>query len=79
MPMTNTPEVLTECTADLAFMLMLNAFRRGYEYDAIMRQGWRIHYGLGDDGSAPSTARPSASSATAASARPWPAAPAASA
>lgn len=48
MPMTNTPEVLTECTADLAFMLMLNAFRRGYEYDAIMRQGWRIHYGLGE-------------------------------
>ena len=46
--MTNTPDVLTECTADLAFMLMLNAFRRGYEYDHIMRQGWRIHYGLGE-------------------------------
>ncbi len=48
LPMTNTPDVLTECTADLAFMLMLNAFRRGYEYDRIMRAGWRIHYGLGE-------------------------------
>lgn len=48
MPMTNTPDVLTECTADLAFMLMLNAFRRGYEYDHVMRQGWRVHYGLGE-------------------------------
>lgn len=48
LPMTNTPDVLTECTADLAFMLLLNAFRRGYEYDRIMRAGWRIHYGLGE-------------------------------
>ena len=48
LAMTNTPDVLTECTADLAFMLLLNAFRRGYEYDRIMRAGWRIQYGLGE-------------------------------
>jgi hydroxypyruvate reductase len=29
-------------------MLLLNAFRRAYEYDHIMRQGWRVHYGLGE-------------------------------
>jgi lactate dehydrogenase-like 2-hydroxyacid dehydrogenase len=34
---TNTPDVLTDCTADLAFMLLLNACRRGHEYEAIMR------------------------------------------
>ena len=45
---TNTPEVLTDCTADLAFMLLLNACRRAYEYEAIMRAGWRTKYGLGD-------------------------------
>ena len=28
--------MLTECTADLAFMLITNACRRGQEYDAIM-------------------------------------------
>ena len=48
LPMTNTPDVLTECTADIAFMLMLNASRRAYEYDKIMRDGWRIGYGLGE-------------------------------
>jgi len=48
LPMTNTPDVLTECTADMAFMLMLNASRRAYEYDKVMREGWRIHYGLGE-------------------------------
>jgi len=48
LPMTNTPDVLTECTADIAFMLMLNASRRAYEYDRIMRDGWRIGYGLGE-------------------------------
>lgn len=45
---TNTPDVLTECTADLAFMLILNACRRAHEYDAIMRAGWRKGYGLGE-------------------------------
>ena len=46
--MTNTPGVLTECTADHAFMMMLAAARRAYEYDRIMRQGWRFRIGQGD-------------------------------
>ena len=45
---TNTPGVLTECTADYAFTLMLAAARRAYEYDRIMRQGWRYRIGQGD-------------------------------
>lgn len=48
LPVTNTPEVLNECTADLAFMLILNACRRAHEYDTIMRLGWRHDYGLGE-------------------------------
>ena len=48
MPVTNTPGVLTECTADHAFMMLLAAARRGYEYDRIMRQGWRYRIGQGD-------------------------------
>ena len=46
--MTNTPDVLTECTADLAFMLLLAAARRAGEYSAIMRDGWRQGHGLGE-------------------------------
>ncbi len=45
---TNTPGVLTECTADFAFMLLLAAARRAHEYDAIMRAGWRRRIGQGD-------------------------------
>jgi lactate dehydrogenase-like 2-hydroxyacid dehydrogenase len=45
---TNTPDVLTDCTADLAFMLLLAACRRGYEYDSIMRAGWNQRMGLAD-------------------------------
>ena len=45
---TNTPDVLTECTADLAFMLLLAAARRAGEYSAIMRDGWRQGFGLGE-------------------------------
>ena len=45
---TNTPGVLTECTADHAMMLLLAAARRGAEYDRIMRQGWRYRIGQGD-------------------------------
>jgi hydroxypyruvate reductase len=45
---TNTPGVLTECTADHAMMLMLAAARRGAEYDRIMRQGWRRRIGQGE-------------------------------
>ena len=48
LPVTNTPDVLTECTADLAFMLLLNACRRGHEYEAIMRAGWRQGFGMGE-------------------------------
>lgn len=45
---TNTPGVLTECTADHGMMLLLAAARRGAEYDRIMRQGWRYRIGQGD-------------------------------
>lgn len=48
LPVTNTPEVLNECTADLAFMLLLCACRRGHEYEAVMRQGWRRGMGMGE-------------------------------
>ena len=48
LPITNTPEVLNECTADLAFMLLLNACRRGSEYEAVMRKGWRRGMGMGE-------------------------------
>lgn len=45
---TNTPEVLTDCTADLAFMLILNACRRAWEHAEIMRGGWRRSFGMRD-------------------------------
>ena len=45
---TNTPDVLTECTADFAFMMLLAAARRAYEYDKIMRAGWRFRIGQGE-------------------------------
>src|SRR5580704_17847015 len=45
---TNTPGVLSDCTADFAFMMLLAAARRGHEYDAIMRRGWRFRIGQGD-------------------------------
>lgn len=45
---TNTPDVLTDCTADLAFLLLLAACRRAHEYEALMRQGWRKGLGLPD-------------------------------
>ena len=48
LPVTNTPDVLTDCTADLTFLLILAACRRAHEYDAIMRAGWRQGYGLGE-------------------------------
>jgi lactate dehydrogenase-like 2-hydroxyacid dehydrogenase len=48
MFVTNTPGVLTECTADFAFMMLLAAARRAYEYDKIMRAGWRHRIGQGD-------------------------------
>ena len=48
MVITNTPDVVTEATADLALFLMLGALRRGREYAAVMEQGWRQRFGLGD-------------------------------
>ena len=45
---TNTPKVLDECTADLAFLLMLGAARRAKEYGAIMNDGWRRGFGMGE-------------------------------
>jgi hydroxypyruvate reductase len=45
---TNTPDVLTECTADFAFMMLMAAARRAHEYDTIMRAGWRFRIGQGD-------------------------------
>lgn len=46
--LSNTPDVLTDCTADLGMMLLLNACRRGREYQAIMDSGWRKSYGQAD-------------------------------
>lgn len=46
---TNTPDVLTDCTADLAFLLILAACRRAGEYYHIMRAGWRKPYGMPDN------------------------------
>ncbi|ASD62677.1 2-hydroxyacid dehydrogenase [Bdellovibrio bacteriovorus] len=46
--LSNTPEVLTECTADLGMMLLLNACRRGREYLSIMQDGWRKTYSQTD-------------------------------
>ena len=48
LAVTNTPGVLTECTADHGMMLMLAAARRGAEYDRIMRKGWGYRIGQGD-------------------------------
>jgi lactate dehydrogenase-like 2-hydroxyacid dehydrogenase len=45
---TNAPDVLTDCTADLAFLLILAACRRASEYERIMRAGWRTPYGMPD-------------------------------
>ena len=44
----NTPDVLTDCTADLAFLLILAACRRATDYAAIMRDGWRRGLGMPD-------------------------------
>ena len=43
---TNTPDVLTDCTADLTMLLLLGACRRAGEYGAIMREGWGRSFGL---------------------------------
>lgn len=43
--LSNTPDVLTECTADIALLLLLNASRRGREYQAVMDKGWGVRFG----------------------------------
>jgi len=44
-----TPEVLTDATADLAFSLLLDLFRRVSEGDRIIRKGkWNVVYGASD-------------------------------
>jgi lactate dehydrogenase-like 2-hydroxyacid dehydrogenase len=48
LPVTNTPDVLTDCTADLTWLLILGACRRASEYVAIMREGWRRGFGMSD-------------------------------
>ena len=51
---TNTPDVLTEATADVAFALALAAARRVVEADRVVREGhwphwqWNFYVGLGD-------------------------------
>ncbi len=38
--LTNTPDVLTDCNADLTLLLILGACRRAAEYGAVIRDGW---------------------------------------
>lgn len=45
---TNTPDVLTDCTADMALLLILAASRRAAEAEQLMRQGWRKSFGMGE-------------------------------
>jgi lactate dehydrogenase-like 2-hydroxyacid dehydrogenase len=44
----NTPDVLSAATADMALLLMLGAARRMREYVQIMDAGWRQRLGLGE-------------------------------
>jgi lactate dehydrogenase-like 2-hydroxyacid dehydrogenase len=46
---TNAPDGLTECTADLAFFLILAACRRASTYWEIMKSGWRRGFGMPDN------------------------------
>jgi lactate dehydrogenase-like 2-hydroxyacid dehydrogenase len=45
---TNAPDAMTECTADLTMLLLLGACRRAGEYAAVMREGWRRSVGFPD-------------------------------
>ncbi len=45
---TNTPDVLTDATADLTLLLLLAASRRAAEYQAIMAAGWGRRLGAMD-------------------------------
>lgn len=44
--LTNTPDVLTDCNADLTFMLILGACRRATEYATVIRNGWGRPLGM---------------------------------
>lgn len=46
---TNAPAGLTECTADLAFMLILGACRRAGPNYKLMLDGWRKSFGMPDN------------------------------
>lgn len=46
LAVTNTPDVLNDATADMAFMLLLAACRRAGEYDKSVREGWGKFYGM---------------------------------
>jgi hydroxypyruvate reductase len=48
LTVTNTPDVLTDCTADMAMLLMLAACRRAAEAEQLMRRGWRTSFGMGE-------------------------------
>lgn len=43
---TNAPSAITDCTADLAFMLLLCASRRAHEYEKLVRDGWKRNLGF---------------------------------
>ena len=45
---TNTPGVLDASVADFAFMLLIAAAKRLYEYDATVRTGWERHFGIAE-------------------------------
>ena len=45
---TYAPDAVTDCTADLAMMLILCCCRRAHEYDAMMRAGWDRLLGFGE-------------------------------
>ncbi len=44
--LTNTPDVLTECNADLTILLILGACRRTAEHQAVIRAGWGRPLGM---------------------------------
>ncbi len=46
--LTNTPDVVTECTADLTLLLILGASRRAAEFGVVMQQGWRRSFAWND-------------------------------
>lgn len=46
LTVSNTPEVLDASVADFAFLLLLAASRRLYEYDATVRDGWTRYFGV---------------------------------